>query len=112
MVNGKTINAMALVFIRTREVLDTKAIGKMTPSRAKVLRLGQKAPSMSVNTKMARSRASAPIFGPMAASTRVSGTRTKFTELASTSGRTAASTTAVGRTMTWMVLVYTSILMA
>lgn len=46
MVHGLIINVRVMVYILTKREQDTKVIGKMTHSPAKVLKNGQKARSM------------------------------------------------------------------
>jgi hypothetical protein len=101
--NGRIIDAMAMAFTQTNRDQFTKEIGKTTCNMAKALRHGPKVPSLSGNTRMAKSKDLELISGLTEASTKVNGTITISMELASTSGKMDASTTESGRRMTCTV---------
>ena len=87
------------------------AIGKMTHSKDKEPKPGQRDQSMKVSMRKDKRKDSEHTTGPTGVSTLETGMTIRLMELASTNGKMAESTMEAGKTMTWTAWVFTFILM-
>jgi hypothetical protein len=109
---GNEIELMAKVFIKAKTVASIEETGSMISSMAQALKCGKMAHSTKVTIKEAWKKVWVLINGPMVLLTQVSGLGTWSMGVECRSGAMGASMKASLRTILWMALAFTLLLMA